>query len=99
MPLRQGVPTLTSCLQWMREIGFVDVEEHLEIAPLSPWTKSRRLKYLSLWLQKNMVEAVDSMSLALFTRVLGWDVDKLNAFLVDVKKEMCDIKMHLYWKG
>ncbi len=83
----------------MRDAGFVDVEEHREVAPLSPWTKSRRLKYLSLWLQQNMLEVIDFLSLALFTRVLGWDVDQLKAFLVDVKHGMCDVDMHAYWEG
>ncbi len=84
---------------WMRELGFVDVAEHREVLPLSPWAKSRRMKYLSLWLQHDMLNAVDSMSLALFTRVLGWDLDTLKPFLDQVKKDMCDTTIHVYSEG
>jgi SAM-dependent methyltransferase len=85
--------------QWLREIGFVDVVVVKEALPLSPWTKSRRMKYLSLWLQHDMLQAMDAISLALFTRVLGWDVPRLKEFLERVKSDLKDTKIHAYSEG
>ncbi len=53
LPTREGERGLAHV-----DANAICVQEHLEISPLSPWTKSRRLKYLSLWPQKDMVEAV-----------------------------------------
>lgn len=37
------------------------------------------------------------ISVAIFTRVLGWNVDELELFLVDVRREMKDTSIHAYW--
>ena len=84
---------------WLRELGFVDVAEHRERVPLSPWTKSRKMKYLSLWLQHDMTSGLEAISMALFTRVLGWEKDKLGEFLHRVKSDMRDTRLHAYSEG
>ncbi|ELQ41040.1 LOW QUALITY PROTEIN: hypothetical protein OOU_Y34scaffold00308g51 [Pyricularia oryzae Y34] len=85
--------------QWMRELGFADVVEIKEQLPLNPWAKGRRVKYLSLWLQHDMLQGIEAISMALFTRVLGWDVDDLKVFLEDVKRDMKDTSIHSYSEG
>lgn len=85
--------------QWMRELGFEDVVEIKEQLPLNPWAKGRRVKYLSLWLQHDMLQGIEAISMALFTRVLGWDVDDLKVFLEDVKRDMKDTSIHSYSEG
>ncbi|TPX19002.1 uncharacterized protein E0L32_011319 [Thyridium curvatum] len=85
--------------RWLRELGFVDVREHEEAIPLSPWAKSRRLKYLSLWLQHDMVSGLEGMSMALFTRVLGWEGAKVKEFVEEVKKDICNPSIHAYGAG
>lgn len=46
----------------------------------------------------NLVGGVQGLSLALFTKVLGWNPDELEVFLVDVRKDLSDRKLHGYWR-
>lgn len=48
--------------------------------------------------QVNMTEGLESYSLALFTRVLGWTTQEVHVFLAAVRKEMVDRSLHLYVK-
>jgi hypothetical protein len=35
--------------------------------------------------------------MAIFTRFHGWTKEDVEAFVVDVRKEMRDTKIHVYW--
>jgi SAM-dependent methyltransferase len=85
--------------RWLEEIGFCEVVEIRERLPLSPWAKSRRLKYLSLWLQHNMLIGLEAMSMALFTRALGWEAERVREFLVGVTRDIQDTNIHAYTEG
>lgn len=37
------------------------------------------------------------LSAALFTRGLGWSVEQLEVFLIDVRRELKDPSVHTYW--
>jgi hypothetical protein len=39
---------------------------------------------------------VGGLSMALLTRVCGWSVEEVEAFLVNVRKEFKDTKIHAY---
>lgn len=41
--------------------------------------------------------SLSGLSLALFTRGLGWDPRALEVFLVDVRKDTKDRSKHSYW--
>ena len=43
-----------------------------------------------------LVASVEPFSLALFTRVLGWSVDKTQALITGVKDDFRNRKHHLY---
>ncbi len=49
------------------------------------------------WNHENIAGAVYGLSVALFTRGLAWSVKELEAFLVGVRKEMKDPKIHAYF--
>lgn len=81
---------------WMKEIGFVDVVERVDVCPFSPWAKGKHLKELSLILQSNVCHGIEGLSLALFTRVLGWSKERLDSLLERVRKELKDKSIHVY---
>lgn len=56
------------------------------------------MKELGRYQQFNMLEAMESYSMALFTRVLGWKADEVKIFFADVRKETVDRSLHLYSK-
>lgn len=85
--------------KWLEEIGFVDVVERREYAPLSPWAKGQRNKVLSVWVQKNILMGLEALSMALFTRVLGMEKEEVEELLVAVKADIENTKIHCYSEG
>jgi hypothetical protein len=49
-----------------------------------------------MWHQKNITRSLYGLSVALFTRGLGWTLEELEVFLVDVRKDMSDAKIHAW---
>ncbi|KUJ13654.1 S-adenosyl-L-methionine-dependent methyltransferase, partial [Mollisia scopiformis] len=81
---------------WLQEIGFEGVVENREHCPLSPWAKGKKSKYMSLWLSHDMLIGIEAWSLALFTRVLGWEKSRLDILLEGVREDIKNIKIHAY---
>lgn len=50
-----------------------------------------------LWTFHNFTASLSGISLALFTRGLSWSPEELEAFLVDVRKDMRNTAFHAYW--
>lgn len=50
-----------------------------------------------MWHQENLTSGLMGLSVAIFTRLLGWNVEELELFLVDVRREMKDTSIHAYW--
>jgi hypothetical protein len=50
-----------------------------------------------MWQLENVTSGLEGFSMAMFTRVLGWTKPEVDVFLVDVRKEMKDMKIHVYW--
>lgn len=46
---------------------------------------------------ENVTRGISAFSLALFTRGLGWDCEAVEAFLVEVRKDIRDRSKHIYW--
>jgi hypothetical protein len=84
---------------WLEEIGFVDIAERREYSTLSPWAKGKRSKYLSIWLQHDLLIGVEAWSMALFTRLLGWSPERLQVLLEGVRKDIKDTSIHAYSEG
>lgn len=52
---------------------------------------------VGLWTYHNMSGSLSGISVALFTRGLGWSVEELEVFLIGVRKDMQNTKIHAYW--
>lgn len=81
---------------WLEEIGFEGVVENREHCTLSPWAKGKKSKYMSLWLAQDMTIGIEAWSLALFTRVLGWEKSRLDTLLEGVRKDIKNTRIHAY---
>ena len=56
------------------------------------------LMYTSgLWNYENLGNGASGLSLALFTRALGWTPEEVEVFLVDVRKDMKNKNIHGWW--
>ncbi|KAF4812960.1 putative methyltransferase tdiE [Colletotrichum siamense] len=81
----------------MIEIGFVDVELYCYKWPINDWPKEEYYKVLGTYNCENTSNACEAMSMALFTRVLGWSRDEVNVFLINVRKDLRNRAYHAYF--
>lgn len=48
------------------------------------------------WSHENLAPSLEGFSMALFTRVFGWTKEEVETFLVDVRKEVNNPRIHAY---
>ncbi|KAH6672676.1 S-adenosyl-L-methionine-dependent methyltransferase [Plectosphaerella plurivora] len=83
--------------QQMIDAGFVNVRQVIYKWPTNPWPKDPKYKELGAWCYENIAGSLSGLSMALFTRGLGWDATDVEMFLVDVRKSMRDKNVHAWW--
>ncbi len=81
----------------MREAGYADVTATPIKWPINTWPKDPKHKELGRWAMENFVWGCESMSLALFTRVLGWSADEVRVFMAQVRGDLRNRRYHAYW--
>ncbi|KAE9373651.1 S-adenosyl-L-methionine-dependent methyltransferase [Stipitochalara longipes BDJ] len=85
----------------MEAAGFQNVVETKFKWPQNRWPKDPKMRELGktvgMWMYENFSGGVQGLSMALFTRGLGWSAQEVEAFLVDVRKDMKDTKIHGYY--
>ncbi|KAK5080418.1 hypothetical protein LTR05_008667 [Lithohypha guttulata] len=80
-----------------RQAGFTSVVEGERPCPIGLWPKHKKLKEVGGVFKAQLIgSALDSYSLALFTRLGGWSGVETHAFLAEVRKELAERRMHLY---
>jgi len=52
---------------------------------------------LGLFADANFSDGLYGMSVEAFTRVLGWTAEQVQVFLVDVRKDIRNRRIHAYW--
>ena len=83
--------------RWMREAGYVDVQEKISKIPLNPWPKDPHLNQIGAWNQRNWLEGLGAFTYGPFgSRGLGWTPQEIEVFLVDVRKCIQDRGVHTY---
>jgi len=83
---------------WYEAAGFVDVQEKMLKIPMNPWPKDRHLKNLGRMQEQNIVSGLGGLSMAYFSRVLGWSKNEIEVYLVDVRRSISDRDVHAYHK-
>ncbi|KAG0131899.1 S-adenosyl-L-methionine-dependent methyltransferase [Tuber indicum] len=79
------------------EAGFINVCREVYKLPLNSWPKDRKLKEIGAFNLVNMLEGLEALSLALFTRVLGWSIEEVMAFLPSVRQDIQRRDAHILW--
>jgi hypothetical protein len=83
--------------RWFEEAGFQDVIERRFCWPLNPWAKGKRMKTIGLWSMQNALEGVNSISMAIMTRVWGKSLEEIERELEGVRENIRDSSIHSYW--
>ncbi|CAP61830.1 uncharacterized protein PODANS_5_2670 [Podospora anserina S mat+] len=81
----------------MAEAGYVDIVARQVKWPINTWPRDPKHKELGKWAHENFSWGCESMSLALFTRVLRWSADEVRIFMASVRKDLRDRRLHAYW--
>lgn len=89
-----------NCIPEMKEafekVGWVDIAHDIYKVPIGKWPKAREAKELGMYLQAQMFDSVEGVSMAYFTRVLNWSREQTLVFASQVRKEFADDRKHLY---
>lgn len=80
----------------MRDAGFEDVVEHRIYVPVNPWARGKKNKLLGAISLQNLSEGIASLSTAAFTRILGWNAERLEVFLASVRDDLKNKHVHAY---
>jgi hypothetical protein len=89
---------LSTCLkELVSEAGFENVEFSEFRVPVGSWAKDPKLKEIGRYFRAQFVDgAVESYSLALFTRFGNWTSAEVQVLLARVRAELRQNKIHLY---
>lgn len=82
--------------EYLKEAGFINVQEHVIQLPLNPWPQDPHLKDLSRWYQLGLSEGIEGMTLGPMCRVMKWPLSSVHQFLKDVMREIRSRKIHGY---
>ncbi|KAG4431839.1 hypothetical protein IFR05_012677 [Cadophora sp. M221] len=82
--------------QYLRDAGFVNIEERIFKIPIGTWPKNRTLKMVGFYGRTMIYDGLEGNSLGPFTRGLGWTSEEVQVFLVNVRKALMDSSVHSY---
>ena len=81
----------------LQEAGFANVTAFEYPCPIGTWPKDKKLKEIGRYYKHQFIAgAVDSYSLALFTRIGGWSESETKLLIAGVRNEFKNNKMHVY---
>jgi metalloendopeptidase OMA1, mitochondrial len=82
----------------MIEAGVEDVQEHVTKWPVNIWPKDKSLKEMGKMTMVNMYDGLEGSTFRLWERAFGKTMEETEVFLVDVRKDLLDRKIHSYAK-
>ncbi|KAJ5547096.1 hypothetical protein N7494_004681 [Penicillium frequentans] len=82
--------------QRLVEAGFEEVRDEVYKVPSSMWPSDPIQKQIGRYNLCSLLMAVESYSLALFTRVLGWSNLQTQVFLAGVRRDLNNPDVHTY---
>jgi hypothetical protein len=78
------------------EIGFVDVQEKHLAWPLGSWASDQKMKMLGAWCKQNVLEGIQGLTMAIFTRGLGMSTNEVELLLMEVRNDINSGNLHVY---
>ncbi|KAH7061285.1 S-adenosyl-L-methionine-dependent methyltransferase [Macrophomina phaseolina] len=81
----------------MEEAGYTNITEKVYKLPIGMWPQDKRLKQIGALMMVNYMEALEAMTFAMFTSVLGWSIEEVQVFLVGVRDDLRKKDVHAYF--
>ena len=83
----------------MEEVGFVDLVHIPYKIPIGTWPANKTLKEAGGYQLLAMLDGLQSLSLAIFTRALKWSPEEVEVFLMECRKDFKQKRKYMYWPG
>jgi len=78
------------------EAGFEDVRDDIIKVPIGSWPRDPALKEQGRFLQVQMLDSIEPISLAYCTRILKWTEVRTQVFMAQVRREFMNNRLHLF---
>jgi ubiquinone/menaquinone biosynthesis C-methylase UbiE len=98
--MRAGIDMRVSASKlegYVKDAGFVNVQKVEFKLPIGPWAQDTKLREAGLLALGGMLEGISGLSIAVFTKLLGWSPDELEVLLAKVRSEWKTRSIHQYW--
>lgn len=83
--------------QMLQQAGFIDIQEIIIRAPYNTWPSDPHQREIGKWYQVGILQGLEALSLAPFTRVFRWDARQhIKPLCEEVKSEIRTRKYHAY---
>jgi hypothetical protein len=96
--LGRPVDTVYKYHELMANAGFVDIVQRRFKWPTNRWPKDPKFKEIGAWSLTALDGGLEGLSLAVFTRGLGWTQEQTIAFCAQVRKDLRNPRIHAYWE-
>ncbi|KAJ9131243.1 Sam dependent methyltransferase [Pleurostoma richardsiae] len=80
----------------IKAAGLVNVEERIFKVPIGYWTKNKELKVVGVLNRTFLLAGLEGFALRGLTRILGWSLDEVQAYLAKVREALEDPEIHSY---
>jgi hypothetical protein len=80
----------------MRKAGFINVVEDILLIPIGTWPKDSKLKLVGLFWRTVLVHGIQGIALGPLTRIHGWSRERVEVWLVEVRKAYEDNSVHMF---
>ncbi|TVY83636.1 Secondary metabolism regulator [Lachnellula suecica] len=77
-------------------VGFKNVTDDIIKVPIGAWPRDPKLKEQGRWLQAQMLESIEPVSLGYCSRILKWSEAQTRVFIAGVRNEFLNNKKHLF---
>jgi hypothetical protein len=79
----------------LEAVGFTNIHCKWYNWPLGPWAKGKKNKLIGKLCWRNFYEGIETVA-PLLAKTHGWDEDRKQKYITDVKAEMEEGKVHIY---
>ncbi|RAH50267.1 class I SAM-dependent methyltransferase [Aspergillus brunneoviolaceus CBS 621.78] len=83
-------------IKQLEEAGFTQINHQIVGLPLNPWIPDKHESKVARWYNLAISESIESLSLAPFSRVFQWPVEKIRRISEEVKSEAFNPDIHAW---
>ncbi|KAM0372052.1 hypothetical protein ACHAPK_004615 [Fusarium culmorum] len=91
-----GNPFFWDPVEAFQEAGLQNISERKVKVPIGTWPKNKDLKQWGAWNRQFLMQGLEGFSIRGLTELLGWEYEKAQVFLVDMRKELLNSSLHSY---